>query len=73
MAKEKKTRKEIATLILGRCIERNLRVRRVTVLPSDLHGWVASFAADPNLVMIYTSRFENIVEALRETFELAED
>jgi hypothetical protein len=41
----------------------------VTVLPSDLH---AGFAADPNLVMIYTSRFENIVEALRETFELAE-
>jgi hypothetical protein len=53
MTKDKKTSEEIATLILGRCIERNLRVWRVTVLPSDLHGWVAGFAADPNLVMIH--------------------
>jgi hypothetical protein len=38
MAKEKKTRKESQILILGRCIDRNLTIRRVTVVPSARYG-----------------------------------
>lgn len=60
-------------LIREHCFERHLHVRRVTVLPREHYGWVASFAADPKFVMIYTSKFEDIVEALRETFDLAEE
>jgi hypothetical protein len=73
MPKEPRSREEIETLIRDRCYERHLHVRRVTVLPSEHYGWVASFAADPKFVMLYTSRFEDIVDGLRETFDLAEE
>ena len=73
MPKEPRSREEIEMLIREHCFERHLHVRRVTVLPREHYGWVASFAADPKFVMIYTSKFEDIVEALRETFDLAEE
>jgi hypothetical protein len=72
MVKEKRTKKELETTILGCCIARNLDVQRVIVWPSQTFGWYAGFAAAPALMVPYRASFERIVAELRQDFDLGE-
>jgi hypothetical protein len=73
MNKEKVTGKEIAATILAYCIARNLDIRRVTVWPSEVNGWDASFLADLTSISPYIARFERIVFELRPMFDLIDE
>lgn len=72
MIKEKKTSKEIAAAILAYCIDSNLDIRRVTIWPSEAHGWDASFLADLTSNSPYIAQFESIVFELRTVFDLTD-
>jgi hypothetical protein len=72
MVKEKRTKTELETTILGYCIARNLDVQRVVVWPSKTNGWDAGFAAASVLLVPYRAGFERIVADLRKDFDLGE-
>jgi hypothetical protein len=72
MVKDKRTKTELETTILGCCIARNLDVQRVVVWPSKTNGWDASFAASSALLAPYRLGFERIVAELRKDFDLGE-
>jgi hypothetical protein len=71
MARQKKKRKELETIILDRCLQAGMKLESVKVFPSRLYLWGANYQANPSLWMTYLTEFERIVAELRASYDLA--
>jgi hypothetical protein len=66
----KKTKAEIERLIIERCGAEGVQIDAVMAWPSEMYRWEASFVAAPNTVIPNLDRFDTVVHAIRELYEL---
>jgi hypothetical protein len=73
MAKEQKTKKELETILLGRCDAAGMQIHSVTVFSSKDYGWDATYFSAPAFMQTYLPKFDTIKQELRAVHELKDE